>query len=283
MEARRDDAGEQATGGGVQSIDRAVAILSVFSRARPIAGITEIARLTGLTRGTTHRLVSALASHGFMAQAPGSTAYSLGPRLLGLGEVAREQLSLESQAVPIMTRLRDRTGETVGLHVLDAEPSRRTIAQVESQQPLRRIYTDLGAPRPPHEGAPGKALLAHVDPGRLAAARGRLAGDPSAQERLDRQIEQVRHDGYAISLEERVPGSWPWPCRSSTTRCGRRAVGVGAGRAGRARRARRVRPDAPRGVRRALRPARRERSACRVVGLRRAPRVRAAPGGYPRS
>jgi DNA-binding IclR family transcriptional regulator len=206
VEARRDEAGEQATGGGVQSIDRAVAILSVFSRARPIAGITEIARLTGLTRGTTHRLVSALASHGFMAQAPGSTAYSLGPRLLGLGEVAREQLSLESQALPIMTRLRDRTGETVGLHVLDAEPSRRTIAQVESQQPLRRIYTDLGAPRPPHEGAPGKALLAHVAPDRLAAARARLAGDTSAQERLDRQIEVVRGDGYAISLEERVPG-----------------------------------------------------------------------------
>ncbi|MBO4236448.1 MULTISPECIES: IclR family transcriptional regulator [Pseudonocardia] len=205
MEARRDEAGEQATGGGVQSIDRAVAILSVFSRARPIAGITEIARLTGLTRGTTHRLVSALASHGFMAQAPGSTAYSLGPRLLGLGEVAREQLSLESQALPIMTRLRDRTGETVGLHVLDAEPSRRTIAQVESQQPLRRIYTDLGAPRPPHEGAPGKALLAHVAPERLAAARARIA-DPPAQERLDRQIEVVRGDGYAISLEERVPG-----------------------------------------------------------------------------
>ncbi|WP_224392341.1 IclR family transcriptional regulator [Pseudonocardia sp. ICBG1293] len=235
MEARRDDTAEPNSGGGVQSIDRAVAILSVFSRARPVAGISEIARLTGLTRGTTHRLVSALASHGFMAQAADSTAYSLGPRLLGLGEVAREQLTLESQAVPIMTQLRDRTGETVGLHVLDAEPSRRTIAQVESQQPLRRIYTDLGVARPAHEGAPGKALLAHAAPERLALVRRRLADAPSAQERLDRQIEGVRRAGFAISLEERVPGvvAVAMPVFDHTGAVAALSVSVPAVRAGR--------------------------------------------------
>lgn len=203
---RRDEADGPAAGGGVQSIDRAVAILSVFSRARPVAGISEIARLTSLTRGTTHRLVAALTSHGLMAQVPESTAYSLGPRLLTLGDVARGQLSLETQAVPIMTRLRDHTGETIGLHVLDAEPSRRTIAQVESLQPLRRTYTDLGAPRPPHQGAPGKALLAFTSPGRLALAREQLADDTAALAQLDEQLARVRADGYAISLEERVPG-----------------------------------------------------------------------------
>lgn len=210
MGARRDDSDGPAAGGGggggVQSIDRVVAILSVFSRARPVAGISEIARLTGLSRGTTHRLVAALTSHGVMAQVPDSPAYSLGPRLLTLGDVARSQLSLERQSVPVMTRLRDDTGETVGLHVLDAEPSRRTIAQVESLQPLRRTYTDLGAPRPPHQGAPGKVLLAFAPAARRSLAREQLAGDPAALAELDTQLDEVRADGYAISLEERVPG-----------------------------------------------------------------------------
>ena len=238
MGTRGDDSDGPAAGngGGVQSIDRAVAILSVFSRARPVAGISEIARLTSLTRGTAHRLVAALTSHGLMAQVPDSTAYSLGPRLLTFGDVARGQLSLETQAVPVMTRLRDDTGETVGLHVLDAEPSRRTIAQVESQQPLRRTYTDLGAPRPPHQGAPGKALLAFASPARLALAREQLAVDPAALAELDTQLHGVRADGYAISLEERVPGvvAIAMPVFDHTGAVAALSVSIPAVRAGRA-------------------------------------------------
>ncbi|GAB3572196.1 IclR family transcriptional regulator [Amycolatopsis endophytica] len=188
---------------GVQSIDRAVAILTAFSRARPVVGISELAKHTGLSRGTTHRLVSALASHGMLAQVPGSSAYSLGPRLLGLSEAARDQLSLDVQARPVMTWLRDQTDETVGLHILDAAPSRRTIAQVESLQALRRTYTDLGAAKPPHQGAPGKVLLAHAPADVIDAVLARL---PGADVRLADELARVRADGYAISLEERVRG-----------------------------------------------------------------------------
>jgi hypothetical protein len=62
-----------------------------------------------------------------------------------------------------MTALRDASGETVALHILDATPARRTIAQVESVHALRRTYTDIGAPLAPHQGAPGKVLLAFAE------------------------------------------------------------------------------------------------------------------------
>ncbi|MEO3753087.1 IclR family transcriptional regulator [Streptomyces sp. B6B3] len=191
----------------MQSIDRAIALLAAFSRARPVLGISELARHTALTRGTTHRLVSALTAHGMLTQVPGSTTYSLGPRLLGLAESARDQLSLDVQAPPVMTWLRDRTGETVGLHILDAVPSRRTIAQIESLQPLRRTYTDLGAARPPHQGAPGKLLLAYA-PGTVAQdVVAELARtEPGVADEVAAALDRVRGDGYAISLEERVKG-----------------------------------------------------------------------------
>lgn len=206
VENEEDAPTRVAKQGKVQSIDRAVAILQVFSRARPIAGISEIARLTGLTRGTTHRLVTSLTTHGLLTQVPGSSTYSLGPLLLSLATMAEDQLSLETQARPVMTWLRDQTNETVGLHVLDAEPSRRTIAQVESLQPLRRTYTDLGSPRPPHQGAPGMALLAFTDAKGLNAARDQLSEHPDILAQLDQRLIHVRESGYAISLEERVPG-----------------------------------------------------------------------------
>ncbi|MFD2396877.1 IclR family transcriptional regulator [Prauserella oleivorans] len=200
-----DDTAGRAS--GVQSIDRAVAILTAFSRARPVIGISELAKHTGLSRGTTHRLVSALAAHGMLAQVPDSSAYSLGPRLLGLSEAARDQLSLDVQARPVMTWLRDRTGETVGLHILDSLPSRRTIAQVESLQALRRTYTDLGAAKPPYQGAPGKLLLAHAPEDVSAGVLAELErSDADIAARLKDEFADIRRDGYAISLQERVPG-----------------------------------------------------------------------------
>ena len=192
---------------GVQSIDRAVALLTAFSRTRPVLGISELARHTQLTRGTTHRLVSALAANGMLSQVPNSHAYCLGPRLLGLVDSARDQLSLDVQAPPVMTWLRDETEETVGLHVLDATPSRRTIAQVESRQPLRRTYTDLGTARPPHQGAPSKVLLAYAPNALTEHVLSDLARtQPEHAQRIASELEDVRTRGYAISLEERVKG-----------------------------------------------------------------------------
>lgn len=195
---------------GVQSIDRAMALLSVFSTARPVVGVSELARATGLARGTAHRLVTALVSHGLLSQMPETAGYCLGPRLLGLAEVARHQISLEAQAGPVMAGLRDRSTETVGLHILDDLPSRRTIAQAESARPLRRTYTDLGSPRPPYQGAPGKLLLAFADDrlrqrvldGQLTTAEG---GELDVED-LASELETIRQDGFALSLQERVPG-----------------------------------------------------------------------------
>lgn len=202
---------DAAVSGGVQSIDRALALLAVFTPERPVAGLSDIARLTGLSRSTAHRLLAALAAHGMVQQAPHSTAYSLGPRVLGLADTARRHLTREHQAEPVMTWLRDQSGETVGLHVLDETPARRTLAQVESTQPLRRTYTDLGAPRPAHHGAPGKVLLAFA-PERvrqLVLGRKLLSADGRRVIPADAfraELEQIRADGFAISLEERVVG-----------------------------------------------------------------------------
>lgn len=196
---------------GVQSIDRAMALLSVFSTARPVVGVSELARATGLARGTAHRLVTALVSHGVLSQVPETTSYCLGPRLLGLAEVARKQISLEAQAGPVMAWLRDRSTETVGLHILDDLPSRRTIAQAESPHALRRTYTDLGSPRPPYQGAPGKLLLAFADDRlrqrvldeQLPTADGSAELDATD---LAAELATIRQDGFALSLQERVPG-----------------------------------------------------------------------------
>jgi DNA-binding IclR family transcriptional regulator len=233
---------DESPGSGVQSIDRAVLILGAFTPERPIAGVSDIARLTGMSRSTVHRLLTALSAHGLVQQLEGSPTYSLGPRLLSFAETARGHLTLDRQAEPIMTWLRDESGETVGLHVLDGTPARRTVAQVESTQALRRTYTDIGAPRPVHQGAPGKVLLAHADEAlrqkvlrsKLMAADGKTVV-PAAT--LRAELAEIRERGWAISLQERVIGvvALAVPVHDHTGRVAAAlSISIPAARAGRA-------------------------------------------------
>ncbi|MGH2820897.1 MAG: IclR family transcriptional regulator, partial [Actinomycetota bacterium] len=156
--------GSAATeGSAVKSLDRAVAILNAFSMERPELAMSEISRLTGLTTSTTHRLLGALQAHGLVRQV-GARRYALGPQLRRLARAASVQSDVQDAARPIMQTMRDEGGETVGLHILDPSNQRVVIDQLESHEPLRRTYTELGQRIPLNQGAPGKVLLAHLPP-----------------------------------------------------------------------------------------------------------------------
>lgn len=152
---------EDGNGAGrsaVQSVDRAVAILRCFDARRPTLGISDIARATGLSTTTTHRLLVAMQSNRLVRQTS-DRRYGLGPLLVQLARSGALPTTLRDAALPLMTALRDEIDETVGLHELLPSGERVVVDQVESRQELRRTYTDIGVPiRLPH-GAPGKAIL----------------------------------------------------------------------------------------------------------------------------
>jgi IclR family transcriptional regulator, acetate operon repressor len=195
----------------VQSFDRAVAILDAFTPDRSQLGVSEIARITGLKRSTVHRLLVSLRGHELIQQVPNSKNYALGPHVLRLAQVAFSNVNLQTAAGAVMPRLRDECHETVGLHARLGPATRTVLDQVESRQPLRRIYTEIGIPIPIYQGAPGKVLLAYSSPelqegvlaGKLEAATPRTITDPI---KLRAELERTRKNHYALSFEERVVG-----------------------------------------------------------------------------
>ncbi|REF34989.1 IclR family transcriptional regulator [Thermasporomyces composti] len=195
---------------GVQSIDRAAAILRCFSLDRPELGISEIARMTGLSTSTTHRLLSALQDNRLVRQTS-DRRYALGPLLLQLARGGTVTATLRDVALPVMTTLRDDIDETIGLHVLLPTHERAVIDQVESRQPLRRAYTEFGVPIPLPLGAPGKAMLAHLPYSiqetilarPIPAATPRTVTDPVL---LRKQLAEIRAHNIAFSYAERTEG-----------------------------------------------------------------------------
>ena len=195
---------------GVQSIDRAVAILRCFDARRPTLGISDIARATGLSTTTTHRLLVAMQNNRLIRQTS-DRRYGLGPLLVQLARSGAVPTTLRDAALPIMTALRDEVDETVALHELLPSGERVVVDQVESHQELRRTYTDIGMPiRLPH-GAPGKAILSMlpVDQQDYWLSRPIEPITPvtiTDPEELRAELAEARRRGWAGSKSERTPG-----------------------------------------------------------------------------
>jgi IclR family transcriptional regulator, acetate operon repressor len=195
----------------VQTFDRAVAILDAFTADRPELGVSEIARITGLSRSTVHRLLGTLRRHELVQQIPSTRNYALGPHLLRLAQIAFSNVNLQNVAKMVMVELRDQCEETVGLHVRLGPFTRTVLDQVESKKALRRTYNEIGVAIPIYQGAPGKVLLGHDDAelqervlaGPLEAATARTITDPA---KLRGELKRARKNGYALSFEERVEG-----------------------------------------------------------------------------
>lgn len=194
----------------VQSIDRAVAILRCFDAHHAALGISDIARLTGLSTSTAHRLLGSMTANRLLNQGP-DKRYRPGPLLVQLGRSGAVPSSLREAARPYMVALRDEVDETVGLHELLATYERAVVDQVESHQELRRHYTDIGVPIPLTHGAPGKVILCNLPWSRQQAAlaqpiepaTARTVTDPVA---LAAELATTRERGWAGSDAERTPG-----------------------------------------------------------------------------
>lgn len=106
----------EKTPSGTQTLERAFAVVEAV--ARGAHGLETIAAAAGCTRSTCHRLLSALTAAGYIRR-PAGGGYHLGPMLMTLGFLARDQLSITSAARPWLQKLADSTGDTVHLAVRD--------------------------------------------------------------------------------------------------------------------------------------------------------------------
>jgi DNA-binding IclR family transcriptional regulator len=186
-------------------LNKANAILSLFTPERPELAVLEIADLLARPRSSVYRILAKMAEAGFLDQDPGSGRYRVGIRLANLGEIARHSSSLQRVSYPWLCHLGEVTGEMVTLMVQSGREG-VTIDVVESFHPLK-IPGHLGGRFPLHATAGGKVLLAW----RSEAEIDQLVVPPLAKctaatitnpVKLKRELEVTRSRGYGISAGE---------------------------------------------------------------------------------
>ena len=165
--------------------------------------LQDLATELGLPRSTAHRLASALVERRYLKFIRG-VGYSLGPRLLELGYVTREQTSLQRIAREYLEALAEMTGDTVHLGVregsralyLDKIPGSRRV----------EISSRIGERQPLRSTGIGKALILDANEGQLREFY-QFEGNKgsSYNVRLSTWLERMRDyskNGYAFDLEE---------------------------------------------------------------------------------
>src|SRR5260370_20051421 len=100
-------------------LDKAMTILSVFSRGDLALSPLEIAARTDLPLPTVYRLTQALSEHGMLEK--DGQRFRLGITLMHLGALVAQHIDLRWQTLPHLRWLNEQTGENAELHICNAE------------------------------------------------------------------------------------------------------------------------------------------------------------------
>ncbi|MBZ4018802.1 IclR family transcriptional regulator [Streptomyces purpurogeneiscleroticus] len=186
-----------------------MAVLRLFIEAEGDVQVTEIVQRLGLTPGTAHRVVGALAAEGFLSRNPATEGYYLGSTAILLGQAAQRALGAD-RAMPLLKQLNEETNESVNLVVRDGGES-VVVMRVQSTLPLR-FEQHPGARFPLYSTASGKAMMAFAEdaedylaalPERLPAVTPHTVTTPAE---FARELARTRERGYSVDNEENVEG-----------------------------------------------------------------------------
>ena len=197
----------------IQSVQRALTILTLFSDEQPLMGITEISRLMTLPKPTIHGLVQTLADEGFLVQDSETRKYSLGLKIYELGVFLSGTLRVNQIGGPTAQRLSKSTGLMVRIAIWERDMILVTLnlfPTVDETVLFRQL--GLGPSVPAYSSAVGKAILSTLSPNKVAEYLDRTELTPftpatiTSAKKLKEELAAIKETGFAIEREEYLNG-----------------------------------------------------------------------------
>lgn len=194
---------------GAQALRRGLSLLDIVAK-KPGLRFTEIADRAGLSRATAHRMLTTLVETGLLRVDDRDQAYHLGFRLFEMAHRVWDDFDLRTAAEPELERLRDLTGETVRLAILDHDEV-LYVDQREASQTIR-LGNGVGARASAYASGAGKVILAYLDPLIREQLLNRLdlrrftPNTITDRASLRQQLDLTKARGYSVSFEEQHVG-----------------------------------------------------------------------------
>lgn len=193
-----------------QSLERGLAVLETVASTNGLIGLGETARRTGLHRSTAHHLLQTLVGVGYLRQDAASRGYELSAKLFRLTGRMWTPEQIGEIAQPFVAELTRATGEGASLAAY-RDGVVTIVAKRDNDGPVR-VVQNVGAERPVHATAVGKAIAAFLPKGERAAVLARVRYErytPKtivAEGALEVELQRIGIAGYAYDDEEHIEG-----------------------------------------------------------------------------
>jgi IclR family pca regulon transcriptional regulator len=195
----------------VQSLERGLSVIRALSAPDPQT-LSEVARVTGLTRAASRRFLLTLQQLGYVHL--DGTRFSLTPQVLELGYAYLSSLTLPEVAQPHLERLVEEIHESSSVSVLDGGDV-VYVARVPTRR-IMRVAISVGTRFPAYATSMGRVLLAGLAPDVLDAVLARAELRPLTRETI--------HDEAALRAELAAVAAQGWALVDQELEAGLRSV-----------------------------------------------------------
>ena len=190
----------------IQVIERIACLLDALSSPAGTSSLKQLAAATGLHPSTTHRILNDLAQYRLIERVqPGR--YKLGLRLLELGNLVKDRLSVREIAIEHMRALHNATGQTINLSVRQGDEI-IYVERVYNERSGMQVIRAIGGRAPLHLTSVGKLFLSVDEPKNIhsyAIRTGLVGQTPNSitqLDKLEKELAHIRQLGLSRDNEE---------------------------------------------------------------------------------
>ena len=194
----------------IQSIDRALQVLELFSLEKPEWGVTEISKALNIYKSNVYNILTTLAEKGFVKKDSKTEKYKLGIKFFELGSVVIKNMDLRKIAYPYIEILSKEFNETVHLGVLD----KGRVVSIEREESDKSLcsHIEIGKRTPLYCTAVGKAIMAYLSKDEvdlIVKEKGLekyTKNTITDKEDLEKELKKIQEQGYAVDNMEHEEG-----------------------------------------------------------------------------
>lgn len=191
---------------GLRAVERATRVLLTLAAHPEGITLAELAREAELTLTTAHRMTTALRPSRLTRETPDGQQ-ALGPGTLILARGFLGGLDFRVEALPVLSELRETSGETCHLGTL-AVPHVVYVDKLDSTHSVR-VMSRIGGTVPAATSSIGRAILAYSPKATITSAvetSARQLGITLDAASLEETLAEVRSRRYAVDHGEHDPG-----------------------------------------------------------------------------
>lgn len=177
----------------IQSVSHALDVLEELAKAQVEIGVTQLSKILKLHKNNVFRLLATLELRGYARQNPETEDYSLGVKILQLGQSYSAQSKLVARAQPLLKSLSETIGETVSLSVIQNGQVQYPIS-IESKKPVK-VSARVAVSFPAKQSAAGRLLTAQLPDAVLTEI---LATNTPQDAAIKNQLGELRSTGQIV-------------------------------------------------------------------------------------